>query len=217
VVIGILIALQVSNWNTNRLDSKEIQKSLQSLNAEFIINNQILYESIESNENSITAGKQIMSIINSDREELKTQNTDKLLFDIFEVGSFNITENSILEILQYNKLQKLKNDSLKILIFEWTQKTTRVSTNKKSIDEKSTYLVNYLMKRYPLKNIDAFGVLSWKQPSAIKVDKYTIFYDLEFENIIDDYLYNLVNYNNRLKELQETINSIIKHSKIIHG
>jgi hypothetical protein len=45
------------------------------------------------------------------------------------------------------------------------------------------------------------------------VDKYAIFYDLEFENLIDDCLHNLENYNKRLKDLQDTINAIIKNSK----
>jgi hypothetical protein len=34
VFIGILIALQVSNWNTGRIDSVEEQKALQSLYSE---------------------------------------------------------------------------------------------------------------------------------------------------------------------------------------
>ena len=217
VVIGILIALQVSNWNTNRLDSQDVKNSLNSLNAEFVINNQNLSDAIKSNENAISTGKRIMSIININKEELKTHNTDRLLFDIFEGGgSIEVTENSILEILQSNKLQKIRNDTLKILIFEWTQKKNKALSSKKMIDEKTTYLVNYLMKRYPLKNIDAFGVLEWKEPTTIKVDKHSIFYDIEFENIIDDLLFNIVNHDKRLSDLQETINAIVKHSETIY-
>jgi hypothetical protein len=67
-----------------------------------------------------------MRVINTDIKILKTQNTDRLLFDIFESGNFNSTENSILEILQSSELQKLKNDTLKKLIFQWSQKKYRV-------------------------------------------------------------------------------------------
>ena len=213
VVIGILIALQVSNWNSNRIDSIEEQKALQSLHAEFKNNKKSVSKAIQSNQKSINTGRIIMSIINTDMQNLKMQNTDKLLFDIFETGNFNITENSVLEILQSSKLQILKNDTLKALIFQWSQQKDRLLDNEKGISIKSNYLVNYLMKRYPLKNIDAFGILNWKKPSTIEVDKYSVFYDLEFENIVDDYLYNIENYNKRLKELQNTINAIIKNSK----
>jgi hypothetical protein len=84
VVIGILIALQVSNWNTSRIDSVEEQKALQSLYSEFNSNKKSVSEAIQSNQNSIDTGRLIMRIINTDIKILKTQNTDRLLFDIFE-------------------------------------------------------------------------------------------------------------------------------------
>ena len=213
VVIGILIALQVSNWNTNRIEAQEEQRTIKNLHTEFLRNQKILETSINETKNSINTGRYIMSLINTDLDYLKTQKTDSLLFNIFEIGAINVTENTVLEILQSGKLKNLKNNTLKLLIFDWTQKKTRIVENRKSVDEKTNYLINYLMKRYPLKNIDAFGVLNWKNPSNIKVDKYQIFYDLEFENIIDDLLYNLVNYNRRLEELQKTVISIVENSK----
>lgn len=214
VVIGILIALQVSNLNSERIDNREEVKALNSLNAEFSINRDIMNAAIESNENSINTGKYIMSLINTDLKKLKTHNTDSLLFEIFEYGTFNFTENSILELLQSSKLQKLNNDSLKTHILEWSQKKNALIRTGENLSSKNEYLVNYLMTRYPLKNIDAYGVLNWENPSSIKIDKYDIFYDLEFENIIDDYLYNLVNYNRRFKELQVTIDNIIEKSTL---
>ncbi|MFL0351932.1 hypothetical protein ACI5KZ_00010 [Xanthomarina sp. GH4-25] len=212
VVIGILIALQVSNWNTNRIDNQELQKSLENLHTEFTINQQIISKAIKANDSVIKTGKHLINLMNLEREILISENTDKLLFDIFENGSLEVTENSILEILQSNKLQKIKNDSLKSLILEWTQKRSRIAITEKSFAEKSQYLVRYLMKRYPLKNLDAYGVLQWKESSTIEIDKYLIFYDIEFENIIDDYLYNIVSFNIRLQSLKANVDQIIKYS-----
>jgi len=213
VVIGILIALQVSNWNTNRLAAKEEQKTLKSIHAEFIKNQKVLNISSTENKNSAETGRYLMNLINRDVAYLKTQNTDSLIFKVFENGDMNVTENSILELLQSGKLGNLKNEQLKSLIFEWTQKKNKADTGRRNMEEKGTYLVNYLTKKYPLKNIDAYGILKWKNPSRLKVNKYQIFYDLEFENIIDDFLYNLVNYNIRIKNLQETVKSIIENTK----
>jgi len=212
VVIGILIALQVNNWNTNRIDNQELQKSLENLNAEFTINEQILSKAIKANDSVIETGKYILNLMNLKREILESENTDKLLYDIFEEGSLQVSENSILEILESNKLQKIKNDSLKNLILEWNQKIGELTLNEKRNFQKGQYLVRYLMKRYPIKNIDAYGILQWKESSTIEIDKYSIFYDIEFENIIDDYLYSIVRFNMRLKSLKTNVNQIIKHS-----
>jgi hypothetical protein len=85
VFIGILIALQVSNWNTGRIDSVEEQKALQSLYSELNSSEKkTVSEAIQSHQNSIDTGILIMSVINTDIKILKTQNTDRLLFDIFE-------------------------------------------------------------------------------------------------------------------------------------
>ncbi len=47
VVIGILIALQINNWNLNRLASIEEKSILKNLNTEFKINRTFLLSDLE--------------------------------------------------------------------------------------------------------------------------------------------------------------------------
>ena len=78
---------------------------------------------------------------------------------------------------------------------------------------KSDVFVNYLTRNYPLKDLDNYGVLRWTSKSKIKNDKYAIFNDLEFENTLDDLLFNIVNYNNSKGRLQVIIQNIITESE----
>jgi len=123
------------------------------------------------------------------------------------------SENSILEILQSGKFQNLTNDKLKTLIIEWTQKKNEVLRTQNLANRNSEDLIRYLYKRYPLKNIDAFGILNWKEKSKLKIDKYLIFKDIEFENLIDDLLYKLENFKDALISLQAVIDAIILESQ----
>lgn len=213
VVIGILIALQINNWNTDRINSIEEGKILSNLNSEFKLNKTNLGNDILETEQSIEMGKHIMGLIDADETTLNTINTDSILYAVFEYGSLDVSENSILEIIQSGKFQNLSNDKLKPLIIGWTQKKNEVQRLQEQAKRNSEDLITYLYKRYPIKNIDAYGILKWKENSKLEINKYLIFKDIEFENLIDDLLYKLVNYKEKLTALQTIIDAIIIESQ----
>lgn len=87
VVIGILIALQVSNWNKQRVDANSEQEVLIDLNTEIKSNIKELEIIIDEHKKSLAAGNEIMSMI-MDSSKLKSISNDSL--------------NSILIIMNYN-------------------------------------------------------------------------------------------------------------------
>ena len=213
VVIGILIALQLNNWNTDRINSIEEGKILSNLNSEFKLNKTNLSNDILETEQSIEMGKQIMGLVGEDETILKSINTDSILYAVFEYSSLHVSENSILEIIRSGKFQNLSNAKLKSLIMGWTQKKNEVQRTEEQVKRNSEDLITYLYKRYPIKNIDAYGILNWKENSKLEINKYLIFKDIEFENLVDDLLYKLVNYKEDLTALQTIIDAVINESQ----
>jgi hypothetical protein len=69
--------------------------------------------------------------------------------------------------------------------------------------------VPYLSKHYSMKDIDTYGTLQWKSKTLLNIDKLYIFEDIQFENIMDDYLYRVKSAGNNLKELLTIIDKII--------
>jgi hypothetical protein len=86
VVIGILIALQINNWNTNRINTIEEGKIIRNLNSEFKLNKTNLNLDISRTEQSIEMGKQIMGMIDADETVLYSINIDSILYAVFEFG-----------------------------------------------------------------------------------------------------------------------------------
>ena len=212
VVIGILIALQINNWNQDRLQHQNELKFLEGIQSEFKLNKAYLENTKKLNLEALKTGKSLMALMNKDMEVLKRINTDSLIFQIFEYGGFEISENAIIEVMQVGQLQNLKNEKIKSLILDWSQQKNTLEQSREALTKKGDYLVKYLMTRYPLKNIDKYGVLAWENDSESEINKYVVFSDLEFENIIDDYLYNLSNYNNRIMAFLRVIDDILKNS-----
>ena len=210
VVIGILIALQINNWNQDRLASLEEHNIYKNLNTEFKTNKALIQKDIDQNNIGMSAGKDLIALIGADENILKSKNTDSLIFQFFESGGVNFSESTVLEIIQSGKMQYIKNDNIKNLIFEWSQKKENVLTSNVQKQRVTNLILAYLYKKYPLKNIDIYGHLQWKEPSKLNIDKLAIFNDVEFESLIDDLLYNLLGMIDRQKTLLNIVEQIIE-------
>jgi hypothetical protein len=154
-----------------------------------------------------------MNLIGKDPTEIKKYNTDSLLFSSLESGEFKFSENTISDLIQSGRLQLLSNDKLINLLYEWSGTKMAYYTSSERVNQKiDNELIPYLQKKYPLKDIDVYGNLKWKNKTLLKTNKQQIFEDIEFENIMDDYLYRIYGSRTRLEELEIIIDAIIKET-----
>jgi len=214
VVIGILIALQINNWNQERILNNEEETILKDISAEFLQNKEALNAAIKNNVNCFDASKTIFQLIGQNLLEIKKYNTDSLLYNVFETGEFIPSENTISDLLQSGRLQVLHNEKLKVYIYDWSK---AMESYKTSLDRRSkkidNELIPYLTKNYSLKDIDNYGILSWKNKSSLKHEKLLIFEDIEFENILDDYIYRVKSEKSRLMSLEAIVDNILIATK----
>jgi hypothetical protein len=54
-----------------------------------------------------------------------------------------------------------------------------------------------------------YGILEWKEPSKLTIDKFAIFNEVEFESRMDDVLYQLQNMIAKQNALNIVIEKII--------
>ncbi len=213
VVIGILIALQINNWNESRIAKNEEKTILKNINKEFLQNKKVIektYEDFKKGHHSI---KTVMSLIGKSEKEILKYNIDSVLYTSLETGSFRPSENTISDLIQSGRLQLLQNENLKHLIYQWTRNLKSSDVRYKRLEQKvDNELMPYLSKNYAVKDIDMYGTLKWKTKSPLKINKLKIFQDIEFENIMDDYLYRAIVAQNGLNELASIIDNIIQET-----
>ena len=213
VVIGILIALQINTWNENRKEKLEENAILQNLNDEFSANKKLLDSSKSVTAIAKSAGFKIMSLFGKSETYISKYNTDSLLYVVLEPGEFRASENTINDLIQSGRLKLIQNKNLKRLLYQWQSALKDFDVAYHRLELKiDDALVPYLSKKYAFKDIDKYGLLNWKENSNLEINKLEIFNQIEFENIVDDYLYRIITSERSLKDIEHVLESILKET-----
>jgi hypothetical protein len=122
VVIGILIALQINNWNEDRKLSLEEKKILNQLKNEFKKNLDQLNEKIYMRNKMTLASSGLLNYIDHP-EAIVNDSLLYYLFRLTQEPTFDPIEN---DLAVSGKLRMIKNDSLKILLSNWTSDAYQV-------------------------------------------------------------------------------------------
>jgi len=113
VVIGILIALSINNWNDRRKESQIEIKALIDLKNEFLENKAKMEKSIESKKNGLNKTAMLL-------EKIKSQNAEFENFNMsYGLNTINPTYGVIDKLTSTGKIDYVENDSLKKLLSGW--------------------------------------------------------------------------------------------------
>lgn len=219
VVIGILIALQVNNWNNSRLERKKEQTILLNLRSDFNENiaeyNRIYKSSIDSYKSSL----ELLEIIKGD-SKINPSEIEKLLNSIInDFYSLDLNAASIDEIKSSGSLNILEDAELRKQISKWS---FMVDDTEDDIEIYYDYLFKFLIpsltNKSVLRNMNVprpfkgVGNLSQITRSNFTVDYNKTLRTLEFENEVYNHTLNLVfvlqAYKNVETYLQSTLDMI---------
>ena len=118
VVIGILIALQINNWNENRKDIAKEQQILLSLKEEFKQNIKELKFDHQINLGSLNA---FITLLNFDKSvDFDTKTIDSLLGQAFNYASFDARLGVINDISSSGNLELIRDSKLRYQLNQWT-------------------------------------------------------------------------------------------------
>ncbi len=146
VVIGILIALQLNNWNQNRIDRINFEDQINLVLEELVIN----HKAIENN--NLLIADSIANMILSDTLKLndymngKNSYLNRYLYLNFEPNFSSKYFDKLIDDIVIPKKQKIKVDSL------YAQNNSSLFLLNKyyaNLQEKKTSALEYLIDNYP--------------------------------------------------------------------
>ena len=150
VVIGILIALQVNNWNENRKDRKKELTVLSQIKEDYNSNLKQLDEKIDIRKKAIISSKWLLSYIDGN----PTLSKDSILIHLGKSGyaaTFDPINQQLMgsEILSY-----IRNDKLKHMLSSWSSEVVQVTEEEQDWNQfKDDVRTPFLVKQNVIRNL----------------------------------------------------------------
>jgi hypothetical protein len=219
VVIGILIALQINNWNEYRKDRNREQAILNNLQIDFQTNIRNVNDAISNFMVAYEASANLLEIITAD-DTINGSEIEPLLDDIInKTKSLDIITGSIDEMLNTGSINLIKDDNLRKQLSNWSYYQTDTEDD---IVIYRDYLFGFfipsLMNKALLRNMEVPDFfeedLNLKNiaKSNFKIDYNKTIRTIEFENEVYNntlnYMYAINSYKVFNDYLSETLKLI---------
>jgi histidyl-tRNA synthetase len=123
VVIGILIALQINNWNEGRKERAQEQELLTQLQSEFKSNLEQLDQKNDLRNQMISASLKLLHYI----DHPEKRHSDSIIKYLAHTGTAPTFDPIVNDINSSGRIQLLKNTSLKEKLARWTSEVIQVT------------------------------------------------------------------------------------------
>lgn len=180
VVIGILLALQINNWNTERENRSIEQQMLKNLREEIRNNQRELNRDHELNTVSLNA---FYLLLDEDRVNYSQEKVDSLIGHAFNFATFDARSGVIDEIIASGSLKLIQDEQLKFMISQWSGELNDLREDVVIRRDFWLHNIHPLFQSYlPLRNTDKSMVRSdydrpiIVEPIKVGKEKYKAFF-----------------------------------------
>jgi len=222
VVIGILIALQVNNWNENQKTKATEQTILKSLLKEFQANEGLLNQQVLLNLSNISNAKEIGKLTGPDPIEIDEKKVSELMFSAFASTPFyDPSLGTLQDIMSSGQLSTITNQELRSELASFESALNGVQRQEKVVEEEQQKAHQYLIaegnfrRHLTIALKPQFIIESDFTASKFPPNRFTFLGNQEFENHL--YLYiaiatSMDKYQyNSIQAKQDTIIKLIKN------
>jgi uncharacterized membrane-anchored protein YhcB (DUF1043 family) len=214
VVIGILIALQINNWNDRRIAKENALVVSKRLLTETRNNKKELASYILRVEKAKKCAFQLLKSFGKDYQKHDEFLIDSLLLGTYYVYNFDFNAAVFDRALSSGELSSIENDNIEVIMYQ-------IKTLQKGYESSEKLLTQHLNEnvapfwrdKISMRQIDYRFSESGKligDSQVEKIDNRAILTNRVFENIIDDTYYILNVLGRRYKELDDKLTLLIK-------
>ena len=155
VVVGILLALQINNWNEDR-QKREIEiKTLRDLKVEFTENLVDARRVYEGNMGVYRAMAKLQQ--NAEALAYHMKETDSLIFYMFDWFDYTPKPGASNNLINAGNLNLIRNEELRHLLTLWSGVDAELDDDEQlSISYSQNTIVPFLAAHYPISNLENY-------------------------------------------------------------
>jgi hypothetical protein len=218
VVIGILIALQINNWNLARLENQEEKKVLLNLKQDFHFNHTSLDSIMSFHKTLKPIHFSILNHTGNKPKDISENEFNIALNAVFRTGAFYPRTGALDDLINSGKLGVIKSENLRSYLSSWNPVIRELKSREDILSLTQKDLNVLIKKKASWLNLDIVAVTTTIKtntfpPSGFDIDNRNLLSELEFENTIENIIYEndlvILRQKNTL-ELISKINKIIQ-------
>lgn len=213
VMIGILLALQVNNWNDRRKVAKEEQLALVNIHRDFITNRELLKQVTDKTVLCIETGNKILGYTGSKPKPESEEDFNVMLNEFFNSDPYYPQNGFLEDLISAGKLTILQNVNLRNLLSSWKQRIEINNEKFEAVIRSEALLNNFILEGGSWLNADQFTTQkrSVQFPtSGFNVDNRKMLEELKFENLSENYMIASDNYLTDLKSTSQLLERILR-------
>lgn len=207
VVIGILIALQINNWNNQRLLNTQEQAILKILKSEFKYNNLELQRNIEKATRLKKRADSLLALFKVPQNIIKPESLKDLTLGLSAYSTYDPSNGALNNLISSGQLSLIKNDSLRIILSKWFGEV-------QDVKEDEVRIMNYGDTHLePIR----LHFLNYRSDSQFSRNSVLLLENAEFENIVvrmsRGVSYIIKNYESLSLEIEDILGLIDQEIK----
>lgn len=219
VVIGILIALQINNWNTDKINQSDSKEFNQRLLNEFVGNIDLANTKIEKIESIINSSKSILELFNKMPVDDNSRTLDSLLAIAIDGIKVEFRTGTLNEGLNTGKVALIESELLKSKIYGLPSNIDYVREWDKTYSSYlNDILLPFLYKNFNFRKMDnAFSTYTAGESKFKTNHTKVLLENEEFENLMDNLYFQSnaqlefhANLRNEIEEIKELIEIELK-------
>ena len=201
VVIGILIALQINNWNEHNKRDQQEQEILNNLKQDFEHNQKEIISVLEDNRSTIDSAFVILN--NTGSKYSKSFDINRPLGDVAGTIYFYPKNGFLNDLINSGNLGIVKNDELRNLLSSWLPILKDLSLREKGAKEFENKIIQYVIENGSWLSVDEVDndetITKLNFPSSgFNVDNNDLLQKVAFENMIENQIVFIELVNERL-------------------
>ena len=155
VMIGILLALQVNNWNEERKERKIEKGILEDLRIEFLENLTDAQRVSDGNKRIYLAMSELQRLIRSRHFDQKA--ADTLLYALFDWFDYTPKPGASNNLIYSGNLNLVQNEALRNLLTIWTGVNAELDDDEQlAISYSQQTIIPFMAENYPMSNLEQF-------------------------------------------------------------
>jgi len=213
VVIGILIALSINNWNQKQQDKKLEQATLKALLIEFQDNRNTISDYLEKIVNMRKFGDTLRKLIGPELTSLNKYEVLRFIGEVSETTKCIVTIDVLGDVQSSGRLNLLSNVEVRKVISKWSSQLKELQSEEFDwAQEFSNLFIPYTHKWMQWDDVDY--VFNGKDSlryykSRFDVDPRRILQQPEFENIVNQQFWRINRIRRRTNDLLVITDTLI--------